>query len=59
MANLDDLHILVVDDENIIREGAERILVKEGWKTTTADNGERGLELIEGNNFQILLELMT
>ena len=59
MAILEGMHILVVDDEKIIREGAERILKKEGWKTTIAESGERGLELIKGNEFQILmLDLM-
>ena len=55
MSTLEGVHILVVDDERIIREGAERILAKEGWKTTIAENGERGLELIKNDEFQILL----
>ena len=59
MASLEGMHILVVDDEKIIREGAERILKKEGWKTTIAESGEHGLELIKDNEFQILmLDLM-
>jgi len=55
MSVFEEAHILVVDDEKIIREGAERILTKEGWKTKIAKNGERGLELIKNNAFQILL----
>lgn len=55
MATIEEIHILVVDDEKIIREGAERILTKEGWKTTIAENGERGLEWIKKDEFQILL----
>jgi len=55
MINQDEIHILVVDDERIIRKGVERILTKEGWKVTTAENGEQGLELIKNNRFQILL----
>lgn len=55
MAILEEMHILVVDDEKIIREGAKRILAKEGWKTTIAESGERGLELIKSSTFQILL----
>jgi PAS domain S-box-containing protein len=55
MTTLEALHILVVDDEKIIREGAERILVKEGWNTTIAESGERGLELIKNDTFQVLL----
>ena len=49
------MHILVVDDERIIREGAERILLKEGWQATAVENGERGLECLENNSFNILL----
>jgi PAS domain S-box-containing protein len=55
MSNVDDIHLLVVDDERIIREGAERILKKEGWNVRTAENGEQGLELIRGETFHILL----
>ena len=55
MNTLDDIHLLVVDDERIIREGAERILKKEGWDVTTAENGEQGLEVIKQKTFNILL----
>ncbi len=55
MATREALRILVVDDEKIIREGAERILIKEGLSTSIAENGERGLELIKEDNFQVLL----
>jgi len=59
MNDRQDVHILVVDDEKIIREGSERILTKEGWKVETAENGEKGLGLIQRENFQIiLLDLM-
>ncbi len=47
--------ILVVDDEKIIREGAECILVKEGWQTGTAENGREGLNLIATGSYQLLL----
>jgi PAS domain S-box-containing protein len=50
-----EIHILVVDDEKIIREGAERILAKEGWRTTIAENGDRGLALMKETVFHILL----
>ncbi len=55
MATREALRILVVDDEKIIREGAERILIKEGWSTSIAESGEQGLELIKSDNFQVLL----
>lgn len=53
--NRDEINILVVDDEKIIRDGSERILTREGWRAETAENGERGLELINSNGFEILL----
>ena len=55
MATREALRILVVDDEKIIREGAERILIKEGLSTSIAESGERGLELIKDDTFQVLL----
>ena len=55
MGNVDDIQLLVVDDERIIREGAERILKKEGWNVRTAENGEQGLELIRHETIHILL----
>jgi PAS domain S-box-containing protein len=55
MSHGEDVHILVVDDEKIIRDGSERILTKEGWKVETAENGEVGLGLLQRGNFQILL----
>ncbi len=53
--NTDAIHFLIIDDEKIIREGAERIITKEGWQATTTDTGESGLELLKKNSFHILL----
>jgi len=52
--------ILVVDDEQIMRDGCTRILSKEDWEVVTADSGEAGLEAIKrGDGFDvILLDLM-
>jgi len=55
MMNRDEIHILVVDDEQVIREGSRRILTKEGWKVTIAENGEEGLKFVKNNEFHILL----
>ncbi len=55
MITPEEIHVLIVDDERIIRDGAERILTKEKWTVTTAENGEQGLELLGDNAFQILL----
>ncbi len=52
--------ILVVDDEQIMRDGCTRILSKEDWEVVTAENGEVGLVAIkEGDDFDVvLLDLM-
>jgi len=52
--------ILVVDDEQIMRDGCTRILSKEDWEVVTADSGKAGLEAIkEGDGFDVvLLDLM-
>jgi len=55
MAKHNEISILIIDDETVLREGSERILSREGWTTATAENGESGLALLEKNDFQILL----
>lgn len=57
----DPINILVVDDEQIMRDGSSRILSKDGWEVLTADNGQQGLEIIRNQPDQIdviLLDLM-
>ena len=46
---LDQINILVIDDELIMREGCSRILSKDGWAVITAENGKQGLEEIEAH----------
>jgi signal transduction histidine kinase len=53
--------ILVIDDEQIMRDGCSRILSKDGWSVFTAENGKKGLEEIQGRPESldvILLDLM-
>lgn len=51
--------ILVVDDEERIREACKMVLEEEGYRVSTADNGELGLQMIEESHFDvILLDLM-
>ncbi len=57
----DQTNILVIDDEQIMRDGCSRILSKEGWSVICAENGGQGLEEIKGragNIDVILLDLM-
>jgi two-component system phosphate regulon sensor histidine kinase PhoR len=57
----DPVNILVIDDEQIMRDGVSRILSKDGWGVITAENGQQGLDVIKSRADQIdvtLLDLM-
>jgi two-component system phosphate regulon sensor histidine kinase PhoR len=57
----DQTNILVIDDEQIMRDGCQRILSKDGWSVLTAENGKKGLEEIQAQPESIdviLLDLM-
>jgi PAS domain S-box-containing protein len=57
----DQIQILVIDDEQIMRDGCSRILSKDGWTVLTAENGKKGLEEIQAQPERIdviLLDLM-
>ncbi|MBM3155546.1 MAG: PAS domain S-box protein, partial [Chloroflexi bacterium] len=47
--------ILVVDDEQVIRDIAKRILTGEGYKVDTVDNATDALKMIEGKRYNLLL----
>jgi len=52
---MDTVRILVVDDEKVIREGVERALGKRGFDVVKAEDGDRGLELLQEFDFDIVL----
>jgi PAS domain S-box-containing protein len=57
----DQVNVLVIDDEQIMREGCLRILTKEGWGVITAENGKQGLDYVQARSEEIdviLLDLM-
>jgi two-component system phosphate regulon sensor histidine kinase PhoR len=57
----DQINILVIDDEQIMREGCSRILSKDGWAVICAENGNQGLGEIQARSDTIdviLLDLM-
>ncbi|MCF7797492.1 MAG: sigma-54 dependent transcriptional regulator [Lentisphaeria bacterium] len=47
--------ILIVDDEQEIRESLSLILTEEGFLCDTADNGESALEMLENTNYDIVI----
>jgi PAS domain S-box-containing protein len=54
-APLNDISVLVVDDEQGIRDGSERILKRMGCQVYTASNGEDGLAVINAEAIDVLL----
>src|SRR5262245_54320084 len=51
--------ILIIDDEEIIREALEALLVVEGFAVATAATAGQGLELLGDRSFDaVLLDLM-
>ncbi len=47
--------ILIVDDEEIIRESLSFILAKEGYKVREAENGKLALDLVRAESFDLIL----
>jgi PAS domain S-box-containing protein len=51
--------ILVIDDEERVREGCRKVLARDGYAVTIAESGAVGLKLIERQHYDlILLDLM-
>jgi two-component system, OmpR family, phosphate regulon sensor histidine kinase PhoR len=47
--------ILVVDDEEVLRLGCSRVLVSEGYRVTTAGNGQEALDQLAAEPFNVVL----
>jgi len=48
--------ILLVEDEDTVRAVAERALTRQGFKVTTASDGEEGLEIVRaGHQFDLII----
>jgi len=52
---MDNARILIIDDEKVIREGVSRALSKMGHEIVKAEDGDRGLELLQEQAFNIVL----
>jgi DNA-binding NtrC family response regulator len=48
-------HILVVDDEESVRDSLTRLLEREGYCVHAAENGEAGLALLEEHPIQLVI----
>jgi len=52
---MDNVRILIIDDEKVIREGVERALSKRGYEIAKAEDGDLGLEMLKEREFDIVL----
>jgi CheY-like chemotaxis protein len=48
-------HILVVDDEPVVREFISKVLTEEGHQVDTVDNAEDALEMVRSKAYRIIL----
>lgn len=46
-------HILIIDDEPVLRKTLARVLQQAGFEVTTAENGEQGLSFLQSSNFDL------
>jgi two-component system phosphate regulon sensor histidine kinase PhoR len=53
--NREDLQVIVIDDEESIREGSTRIISRMGCRVRTAARGDEGLAIMAGEHFGIVL----
>ncbi len=47
--------ILIVEDEETLRESIKRIFTKEGYAVDAAESAEQGLQLLEGNAYDVII----
>ena len=48
-------HILVADDDAVIREGLRRVLGKEGYHVETQPNGRMAMDRLQESSFDLLI----
>ena len=49
------MHILIVDDEELIRSVIRDYLEEENYTCDEADNGSKAIELVENNNYDLII----
>ena len=52
---MSEQNVLVVDDEEVIRDVCTQILSAEGYSVTTAASGKEALHLVSENNFDAVV----
>lgn len=52
---MSDQNVLVVDDEEVIRDVCSQILTGDGYSVTTAASGKEALHLVSENNYDAVV----
>jgi DNA-binding response OmpR family regulator len=47
--------ILLIDDEIDVRDSVEKVLCREGYEVSTAENVEQGLKLLDEQHIEVLI----
>ncbi|MBN1565419.1 MAG: response regulator transcription factor [Anaerolineae bacterium] len=55
MVNAEDAYVLVVDDEGAIRYSISKTLQRVGYQVHTAENGEKALDMMEHQPYDVVL----
>ncbi|MFC1532350.1 sigma-54-dependent transcriptional regulator [Thermodesulfobacteriota bacterium] len=55
MSGQETQNILVVDDDRSMREFLEILLIKEGYQVSLADSGEKGCEILNNHQFDLVI----
>jgi DNA-binding NtrC family response regulator len=50
-----DEHLLVIDDEEDVRESIRKLFAREGYQVTTAESGAAALEQAKSRSFDLVL----
>lgn len=58
-ANTQQLHFLVVDDNEDIRDVFQRLVERAGHLVSTAGDGQEAVEILEGESFDVMLLDLT
>jgi len=52
---VENTRVLVVDDEEVVREGCRRVLAGKGYEIFTAENGKQALDVLADESVDIML----
>ena len=52
---MNQLRILIIDDEKLIRWSTEKYLTSRGYRVLLAETGEEGITLFEANHPEVVL----